>query len=89
MEAALASRAPLEVLDGVDDEDLLAVDPGFAESSVEELSCWSRERLADDVLAIGRIWRRRLVVSMGEAYPGPRDGRADVPAPCVSSARHR
>jgi hypothetical protein len=55
VEPSPAARPPLEGLDHVGDEDLLAVDAGVAERPVEELPGRADERLPHDVLAIARL----------------------------------
>jgi hypothetical protein len=55
VDAALAARLVLEVLDGIGDVDEVAVDPGFREDGVEELSCRADEGLAGDVLLVAGL----------------------------------
>jgi len=64
VDAALATRLPLEVLDGVGDVDLLPGDARLGQRFVEHLSRRSHERLARQVLLVSRLLadeeRRRL-----------------------------
>ena len=55
MDAALAARLELEVLDGVGDVSRLAIDAGVAEGAVEQLAGGTDERAAGKILLIAGL----------------------------------
>lgn len=55
MDTSLPARFPTEVLDCVGDVDLVAIEPGVGEASVEQLPGWTDERMALEVLTVTRL----------------------------------
>src|SRR4051812_2578271 len=55
MNASLAARLPLEVLDGVRHVHVRAIDTRFGQCSVEQVARWSDEGPAGEVLLVARL----------------------------------
>ncbi len=55
MDAALAARLPLEVLDRIRDVDQVAVDAGIFEAAIEEVAGGTDERVAKAVLGVAGL----------------------------------
>ena len=74
----VAPRLPLEVLDGVRHVDVVAIDPGGLEGTVEDASGRADERTALPVLLVSRLLAHQHDVRRGASLAEHRLGRVPV-----------
>src|SRR5205807_9324739 len=84
VDAALAARLPLEVLDGVRDVDAAAVDAGGGERLVKDAPCRPDEGTAREILPVARLLADEHQLRTRRAFA--EDGLRRVPPELAGAA---